>query len=137
MILPHPRGVATMLGFYEKRRILHFLYSRYMLAFMCIPVGLLSVAAYNAHERERESHAHNVALEEELATLEQRATALGADIERLNDPYGIEVELRKRYDVGLEGEEAIILVEPQEDGSRTQAVPAPSPGMWDRVKGWF
>jgi len=55
-----------------------------------------------------------MALEEELAEVEARNAMLEANIARLNNPREIEEELRKRYDVGREGEEVVVLVEEEE-----------------------
>lgn len=123
-----------MLGFYEKRKLQRFLYSRYLLAFMVLPIGFLAYAAYNAFDGERETRARRVALEEELAALDARTVSLEEDITRLEDPYGIEAELRQRYDVGWEGEQAIVLVKEEvEEEQPMSDAPEPEVGWWERV----
>jgi cell division protein FtsB len=56
-------------------------------------------------------YTHRVELEEKLVVLQHEREELEANVGRLADPHGIEGELRKRYSVGREGEEVIILVE--------------------------
>ena len=46
-----------------------------------------------------------------LGELEERASTLESDIERLDDPRGIETELRSRYEIAGEGEEVFVFVE--------------------------
>lgn len=101
----------AMFGFHEKRKFKSILYSKAFLIFMCIPIGLMSYAAYNAYEKERETNQRREELSEELVALEQRADELEKNIENLEDPRGVETELRSRYNVGWEGEEVIVLVE--------------------------
>ncbi|MBP9760478.1 MAG: hypothetical protein KBD24_03910 [Candidatus Pacebacteria bacterium] len=137
MILPQEVSGANMFDFHEKRKLQHFLHSRYFLAFMCLPVGFLSYAAYNAYTAERESHMRRVELQAELATLETRAKTLEDNIARLEDPYGIEAELRQRYEVGREGEEAIVLVEQKSSTVTPESVPVKKPSAWEKVLGWF
>ena len=105
---------------------------------MCLPIGFLSYAAYNAYSAERESHARRVELQAELAKLEERAGTLEKDIGRLKDPYGVESELRQRYEVGRAGEEAIVLVEDKaENSAPTTTVPVKEKTIWQKIGGWF
>ena len=102
---------------------------------MCVPVGLMSFAAYNAYEREQETSMRRQELSNELAALEQRASELEKNIENLEDPRGVETELRSRYDVGWKGEEVIILVEEESSTQTEPTVPEPKQTMWQRFIG--
>lgn len=119
-----------MIGFHEKRKLQRFLHSPYFLVFLVVPVCLLVYAAYNAFAAERETRMHRVELEEQLMALEARAEALEADIARLEDPYGIEAELRHRYDVGWEGEESIVLIDEEVDEEEPVLVPSEEESSW-------
>ncbi|HCC04918.1 TPA: hypothetical protein DEP58_01265 [Patescibacteria group bacterium] len=121
-----------MFGFHEKRKFKSFLYSKAFLVFMCIPIGLMSYAAYNAYERERETNMLRQELANELVALEKRSGELEKNIENLEDPRGIEFELRSRYDVGWEGEEVIILVEDETSTQTLPVLPESKTNVWHR-----
>ncbi|KKS85113.1 MAG: hypothetical protein UV60_C0011G0013 [Parcubacteria group bacterium GW2011_GWA2_43_11] len=99
---------------------------------MCIPVGFMSYAAYNAYERERETSMLRQELAKELVALERRSGELEKNIQNLEDPRGIETELRSRYDVGWEGEEVIILVEEESSTQTPPVLPESRPNLWHR-----
>ena len=124
--------MQCMFGFHEKRKFKSFLYSKAFLVFMCIPVGFMSYAAYNAYERERETSMLRQELAKELVALERRSGELEKNIQNLEDPRGIETELRSRYDVGWEGEEVIILVEEESSTQTPPVLPESRPNLWHR-----
>jgi len=124
--------VQCMFGFHEKRKFKSILYSKAFLVFMCIPIGFMSYAAYNAYERERETSMLRQELANELVALEKRSGELEKNIENLEDPRGIETELRSRYDVGWEGEEVIILVEEESATQTLSILPESKPNIWHR-----
>ncbi|KKS35469.1 MAG: hypothetical protein UU98_C0035G0002 [Parcubacteria group bacterium GW2011_GWD2_42_14] len=124
--------MQCMFGFHEKRKFKSFLYSKAFLVFMCIPIGLMSYAAYNAYERERETNMLRQELANELVALEKRSGELEKNIENLEDPRGIEFELRSRYDVGWEGEEVIILVEDETSTQTLPVLPESKTNVWHR-----
>lgn len=101
---------------------------------MCIPVGLMSLAAFNAHEKVQETSAKRAELSANLTHLEKRAQDLEEDIKKLEDPRGIETELRSRYEVGWEGEEVIVLVEEEEKPEQATVTREKEVGFW---KGLF
>lgn len=102
---------------------------------MGIPIGLMSFAAYNAYEKERETNARREESSEKLMILEQRAEELEKNIKNLEDPRGVEAELRSRYDVGWEGEEVIVLVEEEVPSSTENTAEEPKKGFWSMLFG--
>ena len=92
----------------------------------------MSYAAYNAYERERETNMLRQELANELVALEKRSGELEKNIENLEDPRGIEFELRSRYDVGWEGEEVIILVEDETSTQTLPVLPESKTNVWHR-----
>jgi len=104
-----------MFGFYEKRKIKRIIYSKGFFGVLAMLCLCMSYAAYGAYGKMQGTIERRAELSEELAELEQHATALEADIEHLHDSRGVESELRSRYEVGLEGEEVIVLVEDEEE----------------------
>jgi cell division protein FtsB len=122
-----------MFEFHEKRKFKSLLYSKPFLIGMCIPIAFLSVAAYKAYERKEETSAKREELSANLMMLQQRAEELEKDIERLDDPRGIEAELRSRYEVGWEGEEVIVLVEEEKRSLKESDTQEEEVGFWKRL----
>lgn len=104
---------------------------------MLAPIGMVSFSAWNAHRTEREAHEKRVEFSDHLASLEVRERELEANIANLSDPYGVESELRKRYDIGREGEEVLVFVEKDRQGEEPERVPVEKKDWWERMKGWF
>lgn len=69
-----------------------------------------------------------------LSALDVRAKELENAIKILEDPYGIESELRNRYEVGWEGEEVIVLVE-EEVPLNEKAEEIEEQGFWSSFFG--
>jgi cell division protein FtsB len=126
-----------MLGFYEKRKLKGWMYSRPVLLVLLIVVGAMTFAAHGAYQKERETFEKREELAAQLGALEERSEKLAEDIENLEDPRGIEAELRQRYELGYEGEEAIVFVEGKEGEAVEEPLPEEPEGFWQRVKGWF
>lgn len=127
-----------MLAFHEKRRLVRFLQSPLFFCILLVVAGFSSHAAYRAYGTERTVNAHRQELEQELAALVEKRSELEKNVARLDDPQGIEGELRKRYGVGREGEEAIILIEEKETHDAVDAEPErEESGMWDRFSAFF
>lgn len=123
-----------MLGFYEKRRISQLFFSKGMILGLFIMVILMAYATLNAYDREQEARARRTEATDELGRLEARASALTDNINRLEDPRGIEEELRRRYDVGKEGEQVIVFVE-HPTVETLQDTPVSPPTLWQRLMG--
>ena len=119
-----------MLGFYEKRKLKHFLHSRPFLVFLLIPIGFVGYAAHNAYEAQQAATERRAELSQDLGALVERTTALEDDIEALSDEHGIERALRQRYELAKEGEEVIVLIE-EEGEELTPVAPAePEKESW-------
>jgi len=126
-----------MLGFHEKRRIARLFYSRGSMVALLVLIGVGVYAAASAREMQLRATEKRAELSDELGRLEQRASALEEDIVRLEDPRGIEAELRRRYDVAKEGEEVVVLVEnPEEVEEATSTTIKKEPeGFLERLRG--
>lgn len=67
--------------------------------------------AYGAYERAAQAEAHVDDVRAELYDLEARAIEIDTELNKLGTQRGVEEELREKYNVGREGEQAILLVE--------------------------
>jgi cell division protein FtsB len=97
----------------------------------------MAYAALNAYEQREEAIARRSVLSDELGRLEARAGSLTEDISRLEDPRGIETELRRRYDVGKEGEEVIVFIEREQETVPQEEHIVRKKTVLERLKGLF
>ena len=126
-----------MLGFHEKRKFSHIFYSKGTIFVLFVACILMAYAAVNAYERGQEARIKRTMLSDELVRLEARATDLGADIARLEDPRGVETELRQRYDVGKDGEEVIVFIEKKDTTAPAEETRPTPKTLLERIKGLF
>ena len=126
-----------MLGFHEKRRLVRMLYSRGSMVALLVLIGVGIYAAASARDMQVRATEKRAELSDELGRLEERASALEEDIVRLEDPRGIEAELRRRYDVAKEGEEVVVLIEDPEEVKATTSVASEKEleGFFERLRG--
>ncbi len=106
------------LEFYEKRKLRRIVYSKPAVALAGTIFVLLVFPTWNAYSKMRISAEKKEEVAREVAALKERMERLESEIQRLATPEGIEEELRKKFDVGKEGEEIYVLIE----GGNTKGV---------------
>ena len=140
MILAHLCSAAksAMIDFHEKRKLKNILYSRVVLVLFLVPIVLVSMAAYDAFHAEREVRDRRVELASELVGLQARINTLEGNVTRLNEPRGMEEELRRRFDVGREGEQTIVLIEKTASATATSGnTPIAERSWWRKALDWL
>ena len=100
-----------LLEFYEKRKLRRIIYSKTAVVFSIVVFALLVFPTWSAYSKMRVSAEKKTEVEREVAALRGRMELLESEIQRLSTPEGIEEELRKKFDVGREGEEIYVLIE--------------------------
>lgn len=117
-------------------------YSKFTISVLLILVGLFSMSVF-----ERFTALHDIAnkraqKEDELNTLKERATVLESKVEYLQKGRGVEEELRNRFDVAKEGEQAVVIVGDEEETIDVNKLTEP-PGsgdekmsIWELLKFW-
>jgi cell division protein FtsB len=131
-----------MFDFHEKRKIRSWMYSKITIGVL---FGLALILGFSVIERfkvEREMAEKRHEQEESLAELKQRAVAIEAKVEHLENNRGVEEELRNRFDVAKEGERVVVIVGSEEAPEDLEALKTP-PGskesegsFWDFFKFW-
>ncbi len=81
------------------------------------------MAAEMAERRELE--------EATVETLQKRKDDLEKQVQYLSDERGIEAEMRRQFDVALEGEQVVVIVDPPEPESSEQIVPEEEPAWYE------
>jgi cell division protein FtsB len=123
-----------MLGFYQKRRLRRYIYSKSAVTVLAVIALLVGSAAWNALGKERDARVRKNVAAAELAELEAREELLQREIERLSSERGLEEEIRSKFDVGHEGERIIVVLDTpnklSEDNIHEE-------GLWSRISAWF
>jgi len=99
-----------MLEFYEKRKLRRVLYSKPVLVVLFLLVLAFLIPVWGAYQKVVNTHEQRIAVAAELHELRTREHILQEEINRLETPQGVEAEIRKKYELGREGEELIVIV---------------------------
>ncbi len=119
--------------FQRKKRLHRMLYSKVSITLLAILTILIIRGSIAVVQKERQSRKNLEKVEAELIVAKEREKTLEEDIKTLSTPTGIESEIRSKYNVRKEGEDVIIVVEPesQEDSSSTES------SFWSKIRDWF
>ena len=78
---------------------------------LLVAIFFLGRASYGMYEKSRIAADQRMANLKELSDLEARKASLEEQVAKLSTPRGVEEELRNRYQVGKEGEQAVMVVD--------------------------
>lgn len=123
------------MDFYEKRKLKKILYSKPILAILVIIVIWFSFAVWSMYKKESDTRLKRIEQKEILEELKTREWSLSEEIERLSTEYGIEQEVRSKFEVGKEGEEMIIVVDNFEE--KDLNIKDIKKIFWQKVFDWF
>lgn len=124
-----------MVNFYQRRKLKKYLYSPLTIVPLALIAFLLGSSVLSVYTKEQETRLKRDKQARELEALETRASALEAEIERLETERGREAEIRSKFEVAREGEQVIVIVEAE----KVEAPPAPPPEKtwWQKFLSWF
>lgn len=114
----------------ERRKFKRILYSKGMLLVLSVVVIFLLGAVWDVYQQSREATGRRLESAAELEELVNRQTALRREIDYLSSDRGIEEEIRNKFEVAKEGEEVLIIVDPQQEETSTQE--EVEGGFWKR-----
>lgn len=118
------------------------LLSRLTLAILLISTFGLAFAVYDRYQVEREMAARRETTEAELLRESQRQKALQDRVLYLENDQGMEAEIRRHFDVALEGEQVIVIVDEKDNGANISAMSTglaeeeERAGFWSRWWPW-
>ncbi len=102
-----------MLDFHQKRKLRTVLTSRYTQGFLLVLVIIVGWSAYTRYEIAKDMESRRSALESEAEALKERKAELEKQVDYLSHERGIEAEMRRQFDVALEGEKVVVIVDPE------------------------
>ena len=97
------------------------IYSKPVLVILLIILLWVIYGTWGVFQKERESRANLLRVQNQLANLQERSSELSADVARLNTVQGKEEEIRSKYEVAKPGEELLVIVD--KDGAETSSPP--------------
>lgn len=108
-----------MFDFYQKRKIRSLVNSRYTQGVLLLLVLLIGWSAFVRYQIAVEMSDRRALAEQEALLLQSQKDALQEQVEYLSNERGIEAEMRRQFDVALEGEQVVVIVE-EEAGPEIQ-----------------
>jgi cell division protein FtsB len=112
-----------MKEFKKKQQFKRRLYSPLMLIVLGIILLLIMHATWGIYQKARLSERKLNLAEREQATLEAKKESIEYKIDRLNTETGIEEEIRSKFDVVRDGEQIVVIVNPKDTATTTEAKP--------------
>lgn len=118
------------------------LLSRFTLVVLLLSTVGLTFAVYDRYQVEREMAERRATAESELLRESQRQKALQDRVNYLENDQGLEAEIRRHFDVALEGEQVIVIVDEKENDSNISAMTTgvqeegESESFWERLLPW-
>lgn len=100
-----------MFDFHQKRKFKTILNSPYTQGFILVLVFWIGWSAYIRYEIANEMYERRVQAEAQAKTLEEQKQKLEARVKYLTNERGIEAEMRRQFDVALEGEQVVVILE--------------------------
>ncbi|OGT67904.1 MAG: hypothetical protein A3H43_06570 [Gammaproteobacteria bacterium RIFCSPLOWO2_02_FULL_42_9] len=100
-----------MREFEHRRKVRKILSSPWVLLPLAVILFFLIRGTWNIYVKNRDSAVELRLSKERLVRLEERQRTLSTGIEKLNTESGIEAEIRDRFQMAKEGEQAIVIVD--------------------------
>ena len=127
-----------MREFQERRRIKRIFYSKFLIIVLILLVGFISVSVMKIYKKYKESKALAEKTVQEVKELEAKKAELESSIAKLQTESGTEKEIRSTFNVKKPGEEAIVIVEKNEENSKMgQEEPGFFSRIWQAIKSIF
>lgn len=99
------------------------LWSRMTLTLLLLICAGLSFAVYDRYQVEREVHERREKVQADLVREMDRQRDLEARVNYLDNEQGMEAEIRRHFDVALEGEQVVVLVGESSENNELTKVP--------------
>ena len=100
--------------FYQRRKLKTVLEAPYTRVILLLLVLLMGWSAYTRWSISADMAERRMDAERELNHLKQQKQGLEKQVQYLSDDRGIEAEMRRQFDVALNNEQVVVIVEPEE-----------------------
>lgn len=125
-----------MKDFQAKRKKKRLLYSWWTVAVLALLNIFIVKANWQLYGKERYTHKNMIEAKKEAEDLEKRELELQASVSNLRSAEGIDLELRRKFQVVKPGESVVVIVPP---GAATSAPDTleEKPSLWQNFVGFF
>lgn len=79
----------------------------------------MTLSAYTRYKIAKDMEGRRESAERELNDLKTQKESLDKQVQYLKDDRGIEAEMRRQFDVALDNEQVVVIVEPETDETNT------------------
>lgn len=104
-----------MFDFYQRRKLKSVLEAPITRVILLGLVLLMGWSAYVRFDIARDMEARRQQAEREITELKEHKAGLEKQVQYLSDERGIEAEMRRQFDVALNNEQVVVIVEPEGD----------------------
>lgn len=124
-----------MFDFHQKRKLRTVINSPYTQGVILALALLVGWSAYVRYDIAMEMSDRRIIAEQQATVLEARKQALEEQVEYLSGERGIESEMRKQFDVALEGEQVVVIVE--EESNESEVMPLSTTTDREGQRRWY
>lgn len=110
-----------MFDFYQRRKLRTIINSPFTQGVILVLVLFVGWSAFIRYEIAMEMAERTEAARKEVETLVDKKEALEKEVNYLSNERGIEAEMRRQFDVALEGEQVVVILD--DDKSDVQSIP--------------
>ena len=103
-----------MFDFYQRRKFKTVLSSPITRVFLVVLVLLMGYSAYKRYAIAKDMERRRHEVESDVVRLQGQKETLEKEVRYLSDDRGIEAEMRRQFDVALQNEQVVVIVEPEE-----------------------
>ncbi len=110
-----------MFDFYQRRKFKTILSSKVTRVFLVVLVLLMGYSAYKRYAIAKDMERRRHEVESDVVRLQGQKEVLEKQVRYLSDDRGIEAEMRRQFDVALDNEQVVVIVEPEKDEIKTSS----------------
>jgi cell division protein FtsB len=104
-----------MFDFYQRRKLKTALAAPITRIILFVLVVMMSWSAITRYQIAKDMEGRRESAERELNELRAQKSSLEGQVQYLKDDRGIEAEMRRQFDVALDNEQVVVIVEPETD----------------------
>lgn len=128
--------MGDMFDFHQKRKIRTIVNSPYTQGVILVLGLIVAWSAYVRYDIAMEMRDRRIVAEQEAAALQARHAELEERVDYLSNERGIEAEMRRQFDVALEGEQVVVIVDEEDEGPRVEPLPTTTDATEDDAP-WY
>jgi cell division protein FtsB len=108
-------SVLRMFDFYQRRKLKTALSAPLTRIILAVLVILMAYSAYTRYQIAKGVEVRRREVEVDVERLRHQKEGLEKQVRYLSDDRGIEAEMRRQFDVALQNERVVVIVDPEKD----------------------